>query len=90
MNIGWIAANEQGEFAKFARRRGTIDRSIAIDLTAMCDPDGDHNHPAILDSADNAIVADAIFPELAKFVACESFANCPGIVPLSDSVIQKS
>jgi len=62
---------------------------LAVNITAVADPDHEDAHGRILDVADDAVVADTVFPELAQAGALERLANATGILQLGDAAMQE-
>ena len=60
--------------------------SLAVDLAAMADAEGEDDDFLVLDVADDAVVADAIAPVAAELHASEGFADATRIFEFGDAL----
>ena len=67
----------EGEFAFSC---SIAANTLSIDFAAVADADNEDANKLIFNAGDDAVVANAILPKVAKFGAFQRFANAAGIV----------
>src|ERR1039458_9965530 len=73
---------------KWRRWRRESDSSPRINLAAVTDADNPNHQPIVLHGADDSVVPNAVFPEIAQG-ALHPLADFPGIVQFLDPAPQK-
>src|SRR5882762_1738066 len=61
----------------------------AVDFSAVADTENENQQPIVFDLADEPVVADAVFPELAEFGTLQSLTDTARVVQSGDAFVEK-
>jgi hypothetical protein len=70
-------------------RHPAAKRWLTVDLTAMADTKDQDEHAGIFDFRDEAVVADTIFPKLAKLGSVQGLADAARVFERRDALVKK-
>ena len=62
----------------------------AINVSPISDPDDQDPKRTIIDIGDDAIIADAVFPEIPKLRALQGFADRTRIIELGNTTVKET
>ncbi len=62
---------------------------LAVDLTAVADTKDQDEHAGVFDFRDEAVVANAVFPELAKLGAVQGLTDAARISERREALVEK-
>jgi hypothetical protein len=66
------------------------ENASAVNFAPVADADDQYAHLLILDAGDHSIIADAVFPQMAKLTPFERFANAPRILKTGHTLVKKA
>jgi hypothetical protein len=64
-----------------------LGKRLTVHLTAIANPHNEDTQSAILNAADDSVIAYAVFPELAQLGTLEGFPNAAWVVKRSNALM---